>query len=162
MAHVGDRFDFPVSTPIGVVELAGKPMPDSGQFRFRVRHPDGVTFHLTHAGPKGAWEGSHFHKGLYETYTVINGCMALAFQDPYDDDSACQIKLFEPGESVTTIREETHNVYLYANTVIAVVGYGTAIGNPDRNNNDWWPASADFEQLTRGFSEADILRIARG
>lgn len=150
---MSDRTDLKVDLLGSEVELTGKKMKN-GQTRRRVRMGD-ITVTITTASV-AAWEDAHFHKGSRETYTVIKGRMALAIEDGKGDSVHRDVHLLSPGMSVTTEVGDAHNVYLYADTVIGVFVYDEPVGNPDRNGNDWWPASPEFDAWSKSLSEEEI------
>ncbi len=151
-----DRTDLKVDLLGSEVELTGKVMPN-GQTRRRVRMGD-VAITITTTTVAG-WEDSHFHKGLRESYTVIEGCMAFAYESTEEDDQRGLI-ILGPGDSVSSDINNPHNVYLYAGTTIGVFVYGEPLGNPDSKGNDWWPAEDGFDAWSKGLDEAEIKRLS--
>ena len=160
-----DRTDTEVELLGSKVELTGKRMPN-GEVRKRVRMGD-VTVHVTES-KAGGWQEAHFHKGLRETYTVIGGMLAVAFDGtienasdyPYLKSAPVAVKLFKPGDSITVDAGEEHNIYLYPDAVIATIVYGEPVGNPGKKGNDWWDAKPGFNEGTKGLSREDIRRMA--
>lgn len=153
---MNDRVDLTAVLLGSKVGLTGKVMPN-GEIRRRI-DLGGITVHIT-TTTEGGWQEAHFHKGRRETYTVIEGCMALASEDHNDDGSRRDIKLLLPGMSVTTQLEDAHNVYLYPNTTITTVVYGEPVGNPDKKGNDWWPAAA-FNDWTKSLPQDRLEALA--
>lgn len=93
---------------------------DNGELRFRLKKSDGTAYIRTEAGEHGAWQESHFHNHVNETYIVQSGWIAFAEQNGND----FQITLYRPGECFTTKPNIIHNVYMSANSVIHTVKHG--------------------------------------
>lgn len=122
---------------------------DNGELRFRLRSPDGSAYIRTVAGTIGAWQKSHFHKTVRETYIVQDGWMAMATLR----QKKPVIQRFAAGGIVTTKPFEHHNVYLPAHAVIHTVKHGNGEGN------DWWK-SLELDELIKNVSEQEIIRIS--
>jgi len=121
---------------------------DNGELRFRLMSTDGSGYIRTVAGEKGAWQNSHSHAYVLETYVVQSGWMVLAeFQN-----GKLVPELLEPGKAVTTRIGIVHNVYLPRGAVIHTVKHGIA------QQKDWIP-SDDFDKMTKPLSEQELLKI---
>ncbi|MCX5653487.1 MAG: hypothetical protein NTY65_02395 [Planctomycetota bacterium] len=121
---------------------------DNGEMRFRLMSTDGSGYIRTVAGAAGAWQNSHSHAHIVETYIVQTGWMVLA---ELRNGQLVPLKL-EPREIVTTEIGVIHNVYLPPHAVIHTVKHG-----------DWpeedWIQSHEFDEMTKHLSEEEILRL---
>jgi hypothetical protein len=122
-------------------------MPN-GERRFRLRNTDGSGYIRTESTPESGWQNSHFHKNLLETYIVQSGWMVLV---SLREDLLIFEKLL-PGEVVTTLVNEPHNVYLPADAVIHTVKHG------DTKERDWWP-SPELDEHTKKLSEEELVAL---
>ena len=122
---------------------------ENGELRFRLRSADGSAYIRTVAGTDGAWQNSHFHKSVKETYIVQKGWMAFASQI----DGKLSIAIVQTGEEFTTEPFVTHNVYLPAGAVIHTVKHGAT------NENDWF-SDIEFDKATKHLSEEEIMRLS--
>jgi len=95
---------------------------DNGQFRFRLLKSDGTAYIRTEAGLTGAWQSSHYHKTVKETYIVQWGWIAYAELIKGER----KISLYHAGELFTTQTCVIHNVYMPAKAVIHTVKHGDA------------------------------------
>lgn len=127
-------------------------MPN-GELRFRLFGPDGNGYVRTEAGVTGAWQNSHFHHRVRETYIVESGWMVLAVLD--NDGRMAKLSRYGRGAIVTTSVEVRHNVYLPASAIIHTVKHGGTTGEPD------WHGAPDLDAMTRHLSEVEILRKSR-
>lgn len=151
--QIGDLF-------LGIDGLKAERMPN-GEGRMRL---SGVDYILTSAGEAGAWQNAHLHggatpaagEGVRELYIVQSGWMAFA------NETADGHKVEKLGAGSVVISEpgQAHNVYLPVGAVIHTFKFGKPVGNPDKGNADWWPASEVFDNWTKGLSEADIDNFA--
>lgn len=128
------------------LQLVQKVM-ENGEERTSLRSGDhSVT--KTVAGSDGGWQNAHFHKGLSETYVVILGRMGTAFVCPRD--GVPYTKLYYPGKGVDSVctfgPNVRHNVFLFPGSMIYTVKHGEPIGNPEKKENDWWPAEKHFSE----------------
>ncbi len=153
---MNNRTDLKVDLLGSLVELTGKVMPN-GETRRRVRLGD-LTLHVT-TSVEGGWQDAHYHKGVTEHYLVVKGRMAGAWQEHRGDETLKYVTLVETGETVTTDIDERHNVYLYPDTTIVTVVFGSPIGNVEKGGNDWWPSSGKFDRWSKGLSQEDIKRM---
>ncbi|MBR0852510.1 hypothetical protein JQ543_32605 [Bradyrhizobium diazoefficiens] len=122
---------------------------DNGEYRFRLVGADGAAYIRTVAGGRGAWQNSHFHEAVRETYIVQSGWMALAQRN----EQGVTLQVYRPGQLLTTEPRVSHNVYLPANAVIHTVKYGGA------NESDWH-ADKELDRATKPITEDQILRMA--
>lgn len=144
------------ANPNGVMKY--KEMPN-GEQRFSVPFPNGEWI-LTVAGREGGWQNAHYHKGIHEHYVVHRGWIGLAFENGSEDGfGLCK---FEVSDHTTFIPDEVHNFYLPPGAVISTVKSGKPVGNPDKNDNDWWPHH-DLDAWSKRFdTEAKVLAAAEG
>jgi len=124
---------------------------DNGELRYRLMAKEGYGYILTVAGPQGAWQNSHLHHGVRETYIVQNGWMAMA---EVRGDEVC-IRVYRSGEMVATECEAAHNVYLPAGAVIHTVKHGDTAEPKD------WTAVPGLDERVKSLSEADIMQLNR-
>ncbi|MEP4380369.1 MAG: hypothetical protein ABJ215_00480 [Alphaproteobacteria bacterium] len=96
-------------------------MPN-GEHRFRLKKSDGTAYIRTEAGLHGAWQESHFHLNVRETYIVQSGWIAYA----EEQGGRFTIEIFRPGELFTTQIGIVHNVYMSAGSVIHTVKHGSS------------------------------------
>lgn len=121
---------------------------NNGECRFRLLKTDGTAYVRTESGPLGAWQDSHDHNGVKETYIVQKGWMAYAtlMADELD------IRILGAGEMLTTPLRVAHNVYLPAGAVIHTVKHGDA-AIQDRKVND---GTRRLDEATKCLSEDQI------
>src|SRR6201990_2469464 len=95
---------------------------DNGELRFRLRSAEGPAYALTRAGPKGAWQQSHFHPVAHETYIVERGWIAFATRTA----EQAKIEVFAAGEIFTTPPGVVHTIYMPANAVMHTIKHGAS------------------------------------
>ena len=134
------------------ITTGSQEMPN-GEIRHRLMHEDGSGYIRTEAGPDGAWQNAHYHRGVRETYIVQKEWMAFA---TLMEDGSFEVHIYFPGEVISSELDQHHNVYLPAYAVIHTVKHGEAVGNPDKNGADWYEARVDFDKWTKDLSEADL------
>jgi hypothetical protein len=123
-------------------------MPN-GELRFRLIAPDGSSYVRTVAGSQGAWQNSHYHNQLRETYIVEAGWIVIA--ELNDKTGSVDFTRYARGDIITSPIKGKHNVYMAARSVIHTVKHG---GLP--NDPDWHPASA-LDAVTLRISEEELL-----
>jgi len=97
----------------------------SGELRFRLKSKRDETAYIrTEAPPGGAWQQSHYHNKVKETFIVQAGWIGYAELH----DGAPRFYLYRAGEMFTTPPEVIHNVYMSDHAVIHTVKHGEAIG----------------------------------
>jgi uncharacterized membrane protein YesL len=99
----------------------------NGEKRFRLKKSDGTAYIRTESGNEGAWQESHFHNRVMETYIVQSGWIAYA----EDSDTRIKLSIHKRGDKFTTKPGTVHNVYMAANSVIHTVKHGDC-GKDDR------------------------------
>ena len=123
---------------------------DNGELRFRLMDEEGCGYIRTVMGPIGSWQNAHVHRRTLETYIVQSGWIALAQLR----DGDLELRIHSEGALLTIEPEMPHNVYLSARTVIHTVKHGQC--HPDD-----WQTSPDLDQLSKEYSEPDLLRLAQ-
>jgi mannose-6-phosphate isomerase-like protein (cupin superfamily) len=123
---------------------------DNGEFRFRLLAGDGSAYIRTVAGPAGAWQNSHYHNEVRETYIVQRGWAALVELV----DGAVVWHMLAPGDVCTTRPLVPHNLYLPAGAATHTVKHGR--GQPD----DWHPCP-ELDALVKPLSEDAVRAIRR-
>ena len=104
---------------------------DNGELRFRLRSEDGPAYALTKAGPKGAWQQSHFHPVAHETYIVERGWIGFASLN----GEQAKIEVFAAGEIFTTPPGVVHTIYMPADAVMHTIKHGASAAE-DRSTSD--------------------------
>src|SRR5208282_5779789 len=112
-------------------------MPN-GEFRFRLKHSDGTAYIRTEAILSHGWQKSHFHKLVRETYIVQQGRIALAELI----DNTLRLRIYETGGLFTTEPYVSHNIYMFAGSIIHTVKHG-----PGGHQDDWF-ANPDLDRRT--------------
>lgn len=136
------------------IEARHESMPN-GELRFRLYGPDGNGYIRTVAGTCGAWQNSHYHLHVRETYIVERGWMVLAEWD--EKQQNVNLTRFDEGCIVTTSVGREHNVYLPEHAVIHTVKHGAKSAEAD-----WHPAER-LDRLTKCLTNVDIdTRSVRG
>ena len=126
-------------------------MPNN-ECRFRLMDKNGIGYVRTDAGDDGAWQNSHMHARVRETYIVQSGWIAVATLV----DGDLYIDLLQEGAIWTSPINVLHNVYMSAGAITHVVKHGSGGADDWLTNHE-----ADLlDQLTRNLSEADILRLS--
>lgn len=134
------------------IETRNERMPN-GEIRFRMYGRDGNGYVRVVSGSNGAWQNSHYHHRIRETYIVETGWMVMA--QYRRETSDVDLIRFEAGRIVTTEPLRKHNVYLPAHALIHVVKHGSVAGEAD-----WIPAP-DLDVLTQCLSEAQVLERSK-
>jgi hypothetical protein len=118
----------------------------NNELRYRLTAADGSGYIRTVASDEGAWQNSHFHKALRETYIVQSGWTALVELV----DGELHWAILEAGDVFTTTPLTPHNVYLPGNAVLHTVKHGSS---PDEVD---WHASPELDTMTKGLDESQI------
>jgi hypothetical protein len=121
---------------------------DNGELRFRLVKSDGTAYIRTEASSAGAWQNSHYHQFVRETYIVQRGWIAYAELL----DGKRKLTLYNAGEVFTTKPDVVHNVYMPANAAIHTVKHGDAT-NEDRLVNE---TTKQFDRDTRDLNEEQL------
>jgi mannose-6-phosphate isomerase-like protein (cupin superfamily) len=118
----------------------------NNELRYRLTAADGSGYIRTVASGEGAWQNSHFHRTLLETYIVQSGWVALVELV----DGALSWAILESGDVFTTTPLTPHNVYMPGNAVLHTVKHGSSTDEVD------WHASPELDYLTKGLDESEI------
>ena len=131
---------------------------DNLERRFRLRAPDGSAYIRTEVNDDqpGGWQNAHHHKGVRETYIVQKGWIVAVEAHLL----RTVVHVYWPGNIFTAEPGVDHNVYMPRGAVIHTVQHGTPVGNPEKNGNDWYPATEAFDRSTKALSVVDMLRYA--
>jgi hypothetical protein len=122
---------------------------DNGEWRFRLLAGDGSAYIRTVAGPVGAWQNSHFHKTVLETYIVQRGWVALV----EFVNGSLGWHVLRPGSVFTTSINVPHNVYMPGGAILHTVKHGSG-------EVDDWHAHAELDALTKPLTEDVVLTQA--
>jgi mannose-6-phosphate isomerase-like protein (cupin superfamily) len=134
------------------IETHHERMPN-GELRFRLYDRDGNGYIHVVSGPHGAWQNSHYHHRIMETYIVESGWMVLA--EFHVGSNELELTRLEPGDIVTTEPLRKHNVYMPAQSVIHVVKHGSVAGEAD------WIAAPDLDAVTKDLPESQLIERTR-
>lgn len=116
---------------------------ENGEKRFRqICNKDKTAYIRAESGDNGYWQNSHYHKTIKELYIVQKGSILLA---AYLNDQA-KIKKVNENEFFSIGPNIPHNIYMYPNTVIHTVKYGSI------DNYDWIP----YEKLDEILKKINI------
>lgn len=128
--------------------IANHEKMENGELRFRLVGNDGNGYIRTVMGIEGAWQNSHYHKQIAETYIVESGWIAMASdQHP----SGFMLVRLGPGDSYTTTPLERHNVFMSAGTVIHTVKHRSVVGEAD------WHAAPEFDSKCKHLVTDEVL-----
>ncbi|MEA2998728.1 MAG: hypothetical protein QOK17_561 [Sphingomonadales bacterium] len=126
----------------------------SGERRFRLIQDDGTGYIRTEAPSTGAWQQSHFHRALRETY-IVQSEWAVYAEDGKD---GLGLTLYGPGGLFTSAPDVVHSVYLPAGAVIHTVKHGAG-SKGDRHTD---ARTEDFDRRLAALGdEAAVLTAAR-
>ena len=120
---------------------------ENGELRIRLSSQDGSAYIRTESGESGAWQNSHYHLDLEETYIVQKGWICIA--ELIDGDLSLRIK--KENGLYTVKPMVSHNLYLPANAIIHTVKHGKA------KQGDWHE-NKKLDALTKHLSEINIKK----
>jgi hypothetical protein len=121
---------------------------ENGEWRFRLMARDGSGYIRTETGTAGAWQNSHWHNVVRETYIVQVGWIALVEQHA----AGLTWTLLRPSDIHTTEPRVQHNVYMSAHSVVHTIKHG-----PIDGAEDWTPAP-ELDAATKCITEEEILK----
>jgi len=124
-----------------------KEVMDNGELRIRLILQDGSAYIRTEAGETGAWQNSHFHSYLEETYIVQKGWIGFAELV----EGSLILRVEKENALFTVSSMVPHNLYLPADTVIHTVKHGKV------KQGDWHE-SKELDALTKHLSELEIKK----
>lgn len=127
---------------------------DNGEYRFRLmageqfsstgyimtRMPDDIV---------GAWQKSHSHRKLTETYIVQEGWIGYASHSRFGSEP--ELIVYRPGQVFTVPPGLVHNVFMMPGSLIHTVKHGDC-----SLEKDWWP-SATLDELLVGIGEKELI-----
>jgi len=125
---------------------------DNGQYRFRLLKSDGTAYIRTESMLRGAWESSHYHAHVKETYIVQRGWIAYAQLI----ENQRRIRIFRAGELFTTDSCVVHNIYMPLGSVIHVIKHGDT-KTKDRIQDE---TTRHFDTITEPLIEGEIMQEA--
>jgi len=126
---------------------------DNQELRFRLKKVDEETCYIrTESPPDGAWQRSHYHTNVLETYIVQKGWICYAEKN--NENSI--LKIYKEGQLFTTKPNIIHNIYLPKNSVIHTVKHGNAIGEKRLEDENTYT----FNIITQQITESQILASA--
>lgn len=131
----------------------------SGEYRLWLMDTDGSGYIRTVAGEFGAWQNSHYHKGIREFYAVQKGW--IAFVEWGDELGSLNLRVLREGETVMSKPGQPHNVYVPAGTVIHTVKFGDTAGEKASGQADWH-ASPELDKSTKLLFEEVIISLFAG
>lgn len=123
---------------------------DNGEKRYRMMFQDGSGYIRVEAGPKGAWQNSHYHRGVRETTTVQYGWVA----EVNLINGRPEFRVFGPGESFTSQVGVPHNQYVAGKSRTHTDKFGDCSDPKD------WHASTQLDALVKSLVEEEIFRRA--
>lgn len=129
---------------------------DNNEERLRLEVSHGSAYIRTTAGEKVEWQNSHYHKHTSEFFVVVTGWMALAERGVEGNS----VRVYRPGETVTSRPLVHHNVYLPAHAKIDTLKYQVSALQPGDKPSDWYPADPTFDVWTKSLTEQDIAEHA--
>jgi len=119
------------------------------EFRFRLKKVDGTGYIRTEASGVGAWQESHYHKQVRETYIVQAGWMAYAERLP---NGQPEITIHREGGLFTTQPGIIHNVFMPANSVIHTIKHGMC-NSEDRRTD----GTEEFDRFCTGLTTEEAI-----
>lgn len=132
---------------------------ENGESRFRMDIGDSSYILTRASAERGAWQNAHFHQGVIETYIVEKGYMGFVVCDSIDVEEST-VRIIPENGIVQSQIGESHNVFLPEGAVIHTVKHGIPIGNPKKNDADWYPASTEFDIWTKELGETQMRILA--
>jgi hypothetical protein len=127
---------------------------DNGENRYRLmKNGDdaGFGYILTEMPASGgAWQNSHYHKGVKETYIVQKRWIASAELVKGE----VVIRIHRENDAFMTEPEVHHNIYMPSGAVIHTVKHGDCSIQPD-----WFPSPV-LDELTKQMGETEMFKRA--
>ena len=107
------------------------------------------------------WKTGHEHRGVFQSCVVLHGWVFYA--DEQRDESG---EYFYSGRVLTPTLDShvlvapgvPHKFLLGSRSVLQTTTWGNALGNPDENGKDWWPARS-LDEWCGKRSVADVQRV---
>ena len=163
---MSERSDFTFNGGV----FTHKVMPN-GETRTRVKFGDGLVSTVARM-PEWTWndglpwQEAHSHKGLTEVYRLISGWAIVGKLHPqFADRNApwylgVAMTMFE-NQVLAFDPNEVHIVLLGPRATMHTTLTGVPKGNPERNENDWWPYLELDEYVRRWDAEGLKSAIIR-
>jgi len=126
-------------------------MPN-GEVRFRLKKNDGTSYIRTESSPNGAWQNSHYHNKILETYIVQEGWICYA---EFIDNKPF-LNIYTKNQQFTTKPYIIHNIYMPGNAVIHTVKHGDSKDETRLINDE----TKKFDEITKNLTEDQIKSIA--
>ncbi len=123
-------------------------MPN-GELRFRLKKSDGSAYIRTEASDSGAWQKSHFHNNVRETYIVQRGWIAYAAKI----EQKRRIEIYRDGELFTTQPGIIHNVYMSSNSAIHTVKHGVSLSEDRITNSE----TKEFDRVVECLADENAI-----
>lgn len=129
---------------------------DNDEERVRAVMSGGTSYIRTIAGKEGGWQNSHFHKHTAEFFVVVTRWMVLVDRA----EPLPALRVYRPGETVTSKPGVEHNVYLPAHAVIDTLKYQVTKLRDGDKESDWYRADEAFDRWTKSLTEGAIAKHA--
>lgn len=135
------------------IKVSGSLM-DNGEYRFRLMAGEqfSSTGYIMTKMPDdivGAWQKSHSHKQLTETYIVQEGWVGYAFLS--DLEERLNLRIYRPGQVFSVLPGVAHNVFMTPGSLIHTVKHGDC-----SLEKDWW-SSPRLNELLVGIGERELI-----
>ena len=123
---------------------------NNGERRFRLIDEQGLGYVRTDAGKPGAWQKSHVHHMMHETYIVQSGWLAVA---TLNQERKLELQILKEGDTWSSLPGVAHNIYMSGNSISHVVKHGN--GTAD----DWCTneTTQRLDRMTTNLTEEEIL-----
>lgn len=102
------------------------------------------------------WQDAHFHRGQTEYYLLTQGWVIFLFEEK----GALYHIRPSVGHMISFPPRTAHTVLLGTGAVMVTLLTGQSVGNPDRKNEDWWPA-VDYAAYSWELKKAEIEETLR-
>lgn len=136
------------------IKVSGSLM-DNGEYRFRLMNGEqfSSTGYIMTKMPDdivGAWQKSHSHKQLTETYIVQEGWIGYASLSDFETTKP-SLFVYRPGQVFTVPAGLIHNVFMPPGSCIHTVKHGDC-----SLEKDWW-SSPRLDELLVGIGERELI-----
>jgi hypothetical protein len=123
---------------------------DNGELRFRLKSRSDGTAYIRTVSQRGAWQESHKHLNLRETYVVQSGWMGYV----EIQNGTCVFRICREGEIFTTQPGVIHSVYLPKGAVIHTVKHGKGSGEDRVVDSE----TKKLDEQLKSVDESELLR----
>ncbi len=139
-----------IEIPLGFAVWKRKVMPN-GEQRLSLTLTSGQKVSVTtmrqwNPAEEMPWQEAHYHQGLEETYYILEGEAWFIWME---GELVMHRHLTEPHQPLVFQPSMPHLVILAPDAEILTIQTGAGVGNPERNNNDWFPASSEFHEQAK-------------